>query len=170
MKFAIVFIFIILVIIGLFLVYFYTRGETSFQFEKTIHTLVPENEVWDATKEAFKDSENSTVWPNDYSVVKSDGLQDGAEIAMTYKMPFVSKTYHYTVSNYEEGKTFTYASTDDHPLWGEVTITLEPWDGGTKLTWEGSYKYDGFSFTALYFRMFFQQGFLNQLEENIRAL
>lgn len=170
MKTAVVFIFIILVIVTLFGVYFYTRGEAAFKFEKTIHTLEPHDKVWSALEGALRDSQGSSVWPNDYSVIKSDGLRDGAELEITYFMPFATKTFTYVVSDYIEGETFSYNISSSDTFKGGETVSLREWDGGTEIVWKGSYRYKGFSLTAMYFRLYFNQGFFGQLEENIRGL
>ena len=169
--FRAVILFIIIIFLVLFIVFIvmtlFFNNEERLEFENKINSSLSADKLWGELEKAFKNSTQSSFWPNELESVKSEGLAKDSQVNVTYKLLSLKKTFTYTISNYKN-KSFTYIPAQGHPLKGEVNVEVTGKDNGSVLQWHGYYLVKKFSATNLYLKYFIKR-FFEKLQENLKG-
>ena len=143
------------------------------EFDRTIESSLPPEELWRLIVEAFEQPRSSPVWPLDLEVVELDHLAEGAKVDGTYKIGSLEVEASYRIRDVDPGRAFTYESEPTHPLEGGATVAVEPRAGGkSALHWYGEYEprrfFEGLA-AVTYVRLAFLPTFFSRLEARLRS-
>jgi len=159
-------IFLAVVIISIL---FFLRGGTI-TFNHEISTTLTNKNLWQQLLQSMEDSSKSEMWPNPLENVTSEGLSKNSIMTVTYHTPVRDTTLYYAITAVEEGVSFTYQPSENHPFNGAITVEVDPTMDGTTLKWHGTFYAPRISIAAAYFRFYYEKKFFTALENNIRAL
>ncbi len=161
---------LLIFIIGLSL-FLLLKTQQKITYKKEIYTTFPPEQLWENLKKIFKNSRDSHMWPNELELLYSDeGLQVDAEVTATFKTTSTPQTYSYVISDYQEGRSFSYQATNEHPYDGGGTVELATEDGNTVLRWTIDYTYRTSRLHAFYMKYMFFRKFFNALEQRVKDL
>ena len=140
-------------------------------FRHTIKSEFKPHEIWYYISNAFVDSRMSPIWPDDLETVSSHGFGIDATINVNYHINilgihFTDHKLQYKITDFVDGKAFTYEPMQPHPFKGYGRVEIQPTQTGSLLEWKGDYTYDGFSIAALWFP-YFERRFFRDLESNL---
>jgi hypothetical protein len=137
-------------------------------FDETIPVEMTAATLWFELQKAMANSETSELWPNEFSTILSDGMEPHAILEVTYKFFFTHATYHYKISEYEEGRRFVYTALKDHVFEGGGEVEVRPMGRTCILHWRGEYRFEPpRSPQALVFKLYFQERFFERLRETL---
>jgi hypothetical protein len=144
------------------------KANGALTFDETIVVNMSAATLWFELQKSLANSQTSELWPNEFSTILSDGLEPHAVIEVTYKFFFTKATYHYKISDYEEGRRFAYSALKDHVFTGGGEVEVRPMGRTCILHWRGEYKFEPVhSPQALVFKLYFQERFFERLRENL---
>jgi uncharacterized protein YndB with AHSA1/START domain len=143
-------------------------------FDYQIATSLSPNRLWELLAEAFRDSDQSPLWPRHLERMRSAEVRIGAPVQSTYLMlGGRQSTVHYRLADVQPGRLLRYATEPGHPLRGGGTVEVIPNDSGSRLRWQGAYTVSlaprslaAASFTKLVF----VPRFFSALESSLRAI
>jgi hypothetical protein len=141
------------------------------EFDRTIESDLPPQELWRLMKEAFEDPSRSPIWPVELDEVNPVELRLGAEVTATYRFGPVKAQPSYYVTEFEAGKSFSYESYPDHPLEGGATVEVLSRDGASALRWRGAYRprlHPAAPGALAFVRLYFLRTFFSRLKANLR--
>ena len=161
---------IVLIIVGIVVliiiaVVFLLVNSRVIVFEKTIKTEMQPTEVWSLFQQAFTDSSQVELWP-DNEMINSSGLRDGSKVFVTYKVLGNETKLNYTLFDVSIGKGFKYNVGDDHPMLGVGEIQIVPRGDKTEITWKGTFAIQRVTMAGVYAKYFFVENFFDQFEKN----
>lgn len=137
-------------------------------FDHEIKSPATAESLWNGFDRALTDSTNSSLWPSSSSVV-GEGLVDGSVIEVTYSMGLFNPTYLYRLSVNSQMRRFSYTTfTGEHPFVGGATIEIKALDdGGSLVSWRGSYDTSEGGFFARRAFSNFERRFFRELRTHL---
>lgn len=141
------------------------------EFDRTIETDLPADELWRLMVRAFEDPSSSPIWPVDLEETHPVEMREGAKVSATYKLGPVEVGAAYHITEFEPGQFFSYKSDRSHPLKGGATVSVDARAGRATLRWRGAYTtrlHPMAPFAYLFVRLYFVRSFFRRLEANIR--
>ena len=147
----------------------FSQTDIPIQFENEITTCLTKRVLWIELERAMFTSEETWLWPNDYSLVNGEGLFTDSLIRVTYDTGLFSPTYSYNLEDIIDLQTMTYTAVEgDHPFKGGATLTLSEVTSGTLFKWTGLYLTRPVDFIQRQFFKRFSKNFFEKLNSNIR--
>ncbi|MFB6374554.1 MAG: SRPBCC family protein [Bradymonadaceae bacterium] len=145
----------------------------TIDFDETIESSLPADELWYLITDAFENPDASPVWPVQLDAVDVERLREGATVTGSYQIGALAVQARYRVTSLDPGRAFSYESEPTHPLDGGATVAVEPRDDGTSaLRWSGTYRPRNYLTgipAVLYVRLGFLPTFFPRLETKLRA-
>ncbi len=143
------------------------------EFDRTISSELPADELWPLVKGAFENPATSPLWPVPLEEVEPIELSDGAPIAATYAVGPLKFRPRYHITDFDErGRSFRYQSDAYHPLKGGATVRVQPrQQSNSALRWTGSYRprlHPLAPGAVVFVRLYFVRTFFANLESNLR--
>ena len=143
-------------------------------FDHEIATSLSPDRLWELLAQAFRNSDESPIWPRALERVRSEEVVAGASVSATYHTPVgPDSEVTYRFAEVEPGRRLRYASEPDHPMRGGGAVEIESVEGGSLLRWTGGYQlsWRPQSLAAAAFtRLYFEGRFFTALEANLRRL
>jgi hypothetical protein len=143
-------------------------------FDHEILTSIPPTALWELLVQAFRNSDESPLWPHALERVRSNQVAQGALVRATYHLPLgPGSEVTYRFAQVQPGRMLRYASEPGHPMRGGGTVQVLPAAGGSLLRWTGGYDLSWRPrslLAAAFTRFYFEQRFFAALEANLRGL
>jgi hypothetical protein len=137
-------------------------------FERKIQSSLDPTRLTLELHQAFRDSKDSNLWPNNLEISKSEKIANNASIWVEYQLGESKIQLEYIVYNYTE-TGFNYQPAKSHPLTGHVRIDITPYEGGSLLHWRGKYRPKYWEVRNIYLHYFIWR-FFTDLEKNLRVI
>lgn len=145
----------------------------TINFDETIESSLPSDELWHLITDAFENPDASPVWPVQLEAVDVDRLSEGATVTGSYQIGALGVEARYRITSVVPGRAFAYEAESTHPLDGGATVAVEPRDDGTSaLRWSGNYRPRNYLTgipAVMYVRLGFLPTFFPRLETRLRA-
>jgi len=94
---------------------------------KQISTKLSEKMIWLYLEKAFKNSQDSYIWPSGIESLKSvRGIDKNSVIHVQDKMLFGNKKFRYTVVRFKPEDSFVLETSPEHPLKGFILVEIKP--------------------------------------------
>lgn len=140
-------------------------------FGAQIPSVLPQPQLWRHVETAFIDSHATPIWPNAFNWVHSTGLREGALVTVYYNLGLVRRRLQYRVVEWEAGRAFRYAATASHPFEGGARVEVVEDGEGSRLRWEGRYRFGPLAWpAAAFFKGFFERAFFAALRRGIASV
>lgn len=111
------------------------------EFDRTIESSLPKQELWRLIRQAFEAPHQSPIWPVKLEEVETIELAQGATVTATYKVGPFEAHPSYTITKFQPDRGFSYGSDPSHPLKGGASVeVLHRPTGESALRWSGSYR------------------------------
>jgi hypothetical protein len=129
--------------------------------------------TWDLIVQAFQDSRNSTIWPNEYAEIHADGqVKQGSTIFEDYKLGRIKLQADYHIVLFLPPNYLKYQADKRHPLIGGAEIVLSPRGQQSYCEWKGAYQSKnplGWP-TLIWFKAYYERMFFKKLVQNFARL
>lgn len=138
------------------------------EFGERMPTCHSRETLWLQLEISARDSEQTWLWPNDRSIMKGEGLFEGAKASVTYKHFLGNFEYGYRLNNVKPFNQFAYVAAEDHAFRGGAVVSLEEEsDGSVSLIWQGLYRIPRSNFVGRQFFQNFSVQFFRDLKRNL---
>ena len=139
------------------------------QFGEEIETCHSREVLWEQLSQSAMNSERTWLWPNRRSVMRGEGLFNGAQAIVTYKSFWSNFSYGYEIANVVPGYQFEYIAGSDHAFVGGATVRIiEDENEQTSLSWKGTYWIPRSNSSGRRFFQSFSENFFRDLRINLQ--
>lgn len=138
------------------------------EFKENFVTCHSRAVLWEQLQISTINSEYSWLWPNRHSVMKGEGLFNGAWAQVQYKLLWGGFEYGYRIVNVIPGTQFEYVSDDAHAFRGGAMVSLGKGPSGeTTLSWSGRYLIPKSNLAGRAYFHFFSRIFFRDLRKSL---
>lgn len=135
------------------------------EFHHRITTRMPAAQLWQYLADGLTGRDTKTFWPSHLSKIHGE-LREGGVLEETIRG---TNPLHFAISDFRDGKSFTYQPVSGQWLTGRSSVTVEPTDTGSVLIWQGRYDIAIWSPRRLSFRVY-EALFFGSIRSRIRQL
>jgi uncharacterized protein YndB with AHSA1/START domain len=110
-------------------------------FDRTIPTVLSDEQLWRLLVLSFRNSDESPIWPHDLETIRSAAVESGALVRSVYKGPGGMQSHvTYRLADVKPGRRLSYFAEPSHPLRGGGTVEVSATPTGSVLHWYGGYE------------------------------
>jgi hypothetical protein len=133
---------------------------------------LPVEKAWGALEAIVKDSLSCPFWPNEFEVLRSEGLSPGNKLMIEGYGPFgITKKNYYLITEVVPSEKLVIKGVNATERHAESIIRLVPESGGkTKVSWSGKSYLDFFSPANLFYHVYFKRRFFAALHFGLNFL
>ena len=107
-------------------------------FDRTIPTVLSDEQLWRLLVLSFRNSDESPIWPHDLETIRSAAVESDALVRAVYKGPGGMRSHvTYRLADVAPGRRLSYVAEPSHPLRGGGTVEILPAPAGCLVHWYG---------------------------------